>query len=449
MDLSLIPLLVCVYFVSIFIFPRIENMGQVSWIVLFTIMIAILGLILAKRMINPVINLALETKIIASGNFQRRVESDREDEIGDLGNSINVMTRKIKDYMMELQNYSAKTKEVNLEIQRKVLALSNLLQIGDMIATSEKLENVLNIVVEKAGEIMEDSFTALFLAKDGAVTMLPEALCNITKRELKDISFNIDKDYLGTQIREKKVIKIDPSAKMNAQLEKIRDVFKAKSCLIVPVSMHGKGIGFLISGNKKDEITFKDDDTELIKVLGKQLGIAIENSILSRKAKELAVVDELTGLYNEKYIKGRLDEEIKRAILYQRPCSLLLFNIDNFKDYRDKHGEMATEDLIKRVATVLRDNATEVSKVARLGGDGFAILLPEKNKKEATQLAEDVRKNIEAIGAKLAKKGEKPLTVSGGVSENPIDGTTSRELFDKAVIAMKKAKLEGKNRIST
>lgn len=447
--MSIIPLLVCVYLVTNFIFPHAENLGRVSIIVLLSITIALLGLILAKRMVDPVIDMALETKIIASGDFGRKLRTDREDEIGDLGKSINNMTKRIKDHMIELQSYSVKTKEINLEIQKRVLILSNLLQIGDMIAASEKLADVLNVIVEKASEIDGDNSAVLFLAEEEAVKMIAKASFNTDKKIIRSLSFNIDKDYLGISVRERKIIKIDSSTRLSSQMKEVCNIFKMKNCLIVPVVAHGKGIGFLLTGNDKDDFKFKDDDIEVVKVLNKQLGIAVENDMLLRKAKDLAVKDELTGLYNEKYIKERLDEEIKRAILYQRPCSLLLFNIDNFKAFRDRHGEMFTEEILKRVADTLRKSSTEVSKISRLGGDEFAIVLPEKNKREATQLAEEIRKKIDAMGKKEAKKGEAPLTTSGSVSENPIDGASSKELFDKATMAMKKAKLEGKNRIAT
>ncbi len=248
-------------------------------------------------------------------------------------------------------------------------------------------------------------------------------------------------------MRGKIIVKIDSTTSMNAQLEGVKKIFKAKNCLLVPVLSRGNSAGFLFAGNDSENFEFKIDDIELIKVLCKQLGIAIENAVLLKKAKELIVKDELTDLYNEKYIRGRLDEEIERSVLYQRPCSLLLFNIDNFKKFRDSHGEMATEDTLKKVATIIKESSTGVAKAARLGGDEFAIVLSEMNKKQSTKLADDIRKKIEALGAKLAGKEEGPLTISGSVSENPIDGTSAEELFDKARRAMKTAKLEGKNRI--
>lgn len=435
--MSVIPLLVCVYIVNVLVFPHLENLSQVSFIVLFTGFVAFLGFVLARRIVDPIIDMALETRIIAGGDFSKRLRIDTQDEIGDLGKSINLITKRIRDSMVELHDYSMKTKEVNLEIQKKVLALSNLLQIGDLIAVSEKLDTVVELVVEKVNEIEEDNFSVLFMAEANSEKMVPLAAHNVGISSFKGLSFNLGGDYIGSIVSDKKPVKVDYSAKLTPQMSEICNTFKVKNCLIIPVLVHGKGGGFILTGNNKDDYEFRDDNIELVKVLAKQLGIAIENDILLKRTQELAIKDELTGLYNEKYIKERLDEEIKRAILFQRPCSLLLFNIDNFAKYRDVKGEMVTEDILKKVAKILKQNSTEISKVARMAGDEFAVVLPERNKKEAMALAEEIRKKI----------GETDVTVSGSVSENPIDGTSGRELFNKAAAFMKKAKAGGKNRI--
>ncbi len=162
--MAVIPLLASTYLVATFIFPNIESPARVSVIVLLSAIIAFLGFVLAKKLIDPVIDLALETKMIANGDFRHKIDVDREDEIGELGSSINIMKKRIMDSMNELRDYSLKTKEVNFEIQKKVLALSGLLQIGDMIATSAELSGVLDMITEKACEIEEGVFTALHFA---------------------------------------------------------------------------------------------------------------------------------------------------------------------------------------------------------------------------------------------------------------------------------------------
>jgi diguanylate cyclase (GGDEF)-like protein len=172
--------------------------------------------------------------------------------------------------------------------------------------------------------------------------------------------------------------------------------------------------------------------------------IAIESDMLIRKNKELAIKDDLTDAYSRNYIMGRLEDEIKRAIFCQRPCSLLMFNIDNFKALSESRGEFAAEDVLKKMSKLMKENVTPIGKVARTGWDEFAILLPEKNKREATHIAEDIRKKV---GSAFAKDGHLHLTVSAGVSENPIDGATKDELFKKAMDALKAAKAMGKNRV--
>ena len=130
--MSLIPILICGWLVTTYIFPNINlffglTIGNISFILFISIVISLLGLYVAKEMIDPVIKIAGDAKIIAEGDITRRIEIEREDEVGDLSKSLNIMTQKIKENMEELKAYSEKTKLINMEINKKVLALSSLL----------------------------------------------------------------------------------------------------------------------------------------------------------------------------------------------------------------------------------------------------------------------------------------------------------------------------------
>jgi diguanylate cyclase (GGDEF)-like protein len=120
-------------------------------------------------------------------------------------------------------------------------------------------------------------------------------------------------------------------------------------------------------------------------------------------------------------------------------------SLDNFKIFREERGELVAEEALRRIAKVVRDNTSPIGKAARIGGDEFAMLLPEKNKREAAYVAEELRKKIES--ANVLKEGKAALTASIGVSENPIDGVTSEEIFKRAEEAVKEAKAAGKNRV--
>ena len=155
MLMSVIPLMAAAYIVNIFLsavqlqaFTHIGLVSLFAAILFFASVIAFCGFILTRRMIDPVFGIASDVRKIADGDLKHKVSVETEDEIGELGRSINSITKRIRESMGELQGYSLKTKEVNLEIQKKVLALSSILQIGDMIASKGKLNDIMKLVVE-------------------------------------------------------------------------------------------------------------------------------------------------------------------------------------------------------------------------------------------------------------------------------------------------------------
>ena len=241
------------------------------------------------------------------------------------------------------------------------------------------------------------------------------------------------------------LVMADKGTKKTREMDELLASLGVKNILGIPIYSGRNTLGMLIVGSRLDEFKNKNDDVELIKVFAKQITIAIESDILNKKTEALAIKDDLTGLYNRNFILDRLEEEIKRAIFYQRPCSFIVFNIDDFKMFREQYGELAAEEAVKRVAKLVRDNIDPICKAARIGGNEFAMLLPEKNKKEASRIAEDLRSKVASTS--LSRDRQLNMTVSCGVSENPIDGATSDELYKKALESLKLAKASGKNKI--
>ena len=199
-------------------------------------------------------------------------------------------------------------------------------------------------------------------------------------------------------------------------------------------------------GNTKEESLYNKDDLELLDIFAKQVAIAIENDLLLHRIEKLEIKDTLTGLYNEAFIHTRLQEEIKRAIIYQRPCAFILFNVDNFQKFHQNFGSLQAESTLKKIATLIKESVTDIDRVARSGDNEFAVVLPEKNKRQAQEIAENIRKKIEIIFSGESDANKK-LTISGGVSENPLDGIEATELINKAKELLGLAKTQGGNRI--
>lgn len=447
--MSLIPLMICVYIATNFAFPYMAGIGSLSIIIVITMVIAFLGFELAKRMIEPIIDMALEAKLIAGGDFERSIKVLHEDEIGDLAISLNIMTQKIRDNISELKSYGEKTRQINTEIHKKVMALSGLLQVGNLISAATELKVVLDTLVEKVS-VLDGPNPALVMVvdkdKDNLITVSSTGFEPI---EATKMTASLQHGIFARLRAELKEIIIDsriPPRREDEDIRSFKELYKLKNSVILPIVIRGRLEGVVLVGNNQDDFAYRDDDIELLRVFCKQASIAIENDYLLKKTEELEVRDDLTQLYNNKFIRECLDEEIKRAILYQRPCSFILFNIDNFRDFCQKHSRVTGEAALKKIANLITGELTPGDRAARFSDDEFALVLPERNKKEAKQIADDIRKKIGEIDILLeAKEEERHLTVSGSLSENPIDGVSAKELIDKAQALLKEAKAEGKN----
>ena len=208
--MSIIPLLVCVYLVSIYIFPHLDNLSDVSIAVLLSIAIAVLGLGLAKRLIDPVIEMAIEARVIASGEYDKTITVERDDEIGHLGESMNIMTARIRSNLDELKSYGQRTREINIEIHKKVLALSSLLQIGDIIANSSMdLKSSLELAVQKVSTIFDSSFGLLYMPKQEGAPFAASTSYNVDNDKLKALTIKPGQGLLGRAGLDRSVVVIE------------------------------------------------------------------------------------------------------------------------------------------------------------------------------------------------------------------------------------------------
>ncbi|GAJ02191.1 unnamed protein product, partial [marine sediment metagenome] len=279
--------------------------------------------------IGPVIEMALEAKLIAGGDLSRHVSVSGEDEIGDLGHSINQLTRRIKGNMEELKSFGERTKLINIEIHKRVLALSSLLQIGENISASAQMEDVMTLIVEKIVQVMDSGYAMLFLPKPRAESILESNIAhNVTNEKLSQLEIKIGEGILGRAVAEDEVIYADSKAKFSKEVSRFKEDWGIKNFATFSIISHNKPVGMLLVGNDLEDFEFGNDDLELIKVFAKQAVIAYESEELTKRIKQSTIKDDLTNLYNEKYIIARLDEEIKRAAFYQRPCSYILFDVD-------------------------------------------------------------------------------------------------------------------------
>jgi diguanylate cyclase (GGDEF)-like protein len=168
---------------------------------------------------------------------------------------------------------------------------------------------------------------------------------------------------------------------------------------------------------------------------------------LNKKFREMAIRDGLTGLFNHRYAKERLEAEFDRSMRFGRELSVLFMDLDNFKFYNDAHGHQAGDEVLRLLSALMTDAVRESDTLARWGGEEFIVIAPETGEQEACELAERVRKAVESHAFPNAEK--QPLgivSLSVGIASRS-DATKSYEQLvgfaDDAVYA---AKDSGRNR---
>lgn len=448
--MSIVPLLVLGYIVTNYVFPRLETFWDISLVVVLAVVIAFLGMAVARSLVLPVIKLATQAQAIAQGNLDREVEVGGPDEVGSLGVALNQITQRVRDNMSQLNVYGEQTKQLNLDINRRILTLSHLLQVSSLIGQSAKIEEVTTFILEKLTQIEEAELNCLleFNAEEGNFTVRGCVGVDGTQAQAL-LGERFSSPWLGKVLQEGRVVVVDHERKPDHDArELLESRFGMANAVLQPVVSMRRGIAVLLSANRKPGFVFKEECLDLLKVFGKQMAIAVENDLLNKRAEELKVIDELTGLYNASYMKSRLEEELRRAMRYHRPCSLILLNVDEFQQLQDLYGVLAGEGVLHQLAELLKGQVSEVDRIGRMDQDEFALILPERNKREAIELAESIRRAIEAC---RFTNGPQPLsrniTVCAGISENPLDGSTGDELFGKAAEATKRARTQGRNKV--
>ena len=220
--------------------------------------------------------------------------------------------------------------------------------------------------------------------------------------------------------------------------------------LAFPLSSRGKRVGALIGldpAPSTREPRLVPSMLRAVRILLEPAATALDNALLLKRAEALSVTDDLTRLYNSRYLNLVLRRETKRASRSGRPLSLLFIDLDGFKSINDAHGHVFGSRALVEVAAVVRGSARETDVVARFGGDEFAVVLPDTGGEGAFAVGERVRQRI-ADFRFLADEGlDIRLTASVGVATLPDVAASPDELIQAADVAMYAVKAAGKNGI--
>ena len=248
-----------------------------------------------------------------------------------------------------------------------------------------------------------------------------------------------------------------PAAEAFRQVNRLRNVtVLIVAALLVGVGLLAYVLGLLITRplnrltRGAARVAGGDLDVDLPVVGGGELGYVTEvfNDMVARlresrrELERLSITDDLTELYNRRYVMEALGNEVRRSRRLEHPFALLMLDVDHFKEYNDAYGHLAGDAALARVAAILKESTRDVDCAARYGGEEFVVLLPETEAQGATETAQRIQARLardDVVGGKL--------TLSVGVAQFPEDGESPDELLGGADAALYQAKREGRNRV--
>jgi diguanylate cyclase (GGDEF)-like protein len=242
---------------------------------------------------------------------------------------------------------------------------------------------------------------------------------------------------------------INNLSRRHSEYEKYESLHEqgVQSFLVAPLKIENKPIGLLgiFAVSRHD---FTGEELRLLTAFANHGSLIIENARLLETRRRLSVTDELTGLHNFRYFRERFMDEFERARRYSHDLSLLMCDIDYFKNYNDANGHEAGNEVLKKLSGIMASAVRDVDFVARYGGEEFVILLAETGKDNASVFAERLRKKVEEEAFPLQEKQpNRNLTITIGIANFPHDAETSEELITRADQALYSGKKAGRNRI--
>ena len=221
--------------------------------------------------------------------------------------------------------------------------------------------------------------------------------------------------------------------------------FKTKSLMCLPIKSRGNLLGVLEIVNKTTNEPFTKDDLDIMMRLVDQAAVAIERALLYQKMAEQSITDDLTKLFNTRYLDRTLEIEITRSKRYKTSLALIFMDLDHFKTVNDNYGHLIGSKLLVETGEILIKCLRTVDIVARYGGDEFVMVLPQTAPQSAIQIAERLRRAIERH-VFLKKEGYSlRLTASFGVASYPESAGSKEELLRLADEAMYRVKHQTRN----
>jgi len=310
-------------------------------------------------------------------------------------------------------------------------------------------DQLFDVVLDEARKVSGARKGSLMLAANGGDELAIKAVHGMNAHVVQKLRVRSGQGVAGKVFASGEPIIVSDIEADDRFGRKNRARYATHSFVSLPITVDGRVVGVLNLSDKLDGEIFCEADLRLLQSVANQATIAIERSSYYSQSQELrriSITDALTGLLNRRYFQERLAEEVDRSTRHGKPLSLMMIDVDYFKEFNDRHGHPAGDKVLVTLARCLREGVRTIDVVSRFGGEEFAVILPETDKAATLEIGERLRREVESLyfpGEETLPGGR--LTVSLGVATFTEDARDLKGLVQKSDRALYQAKAQGRN----
>jgi len=410
-------------------------------------------LITAKSAVNDIVrglDSGADDYIVKPFNFEELLARIRTAlRLKELNETLVKQTRELAVANTKISQLNRSLTEKNKELRRSIFNLHNLFEVSLELNSILDLKRLINsVLLTLVGQFSSKNALFFYTPRKNESRMEVINSKGFYQKEIENL--NLEKSdplfaYFKVHSYPGKLESIYEKVGKSQALSRL---LALKMEILSPIMIKKQVEGLICLGPRVKKAGHSERDLEHISILSNIIAIAVHNASLYEQVEELSYTDGMTALHNYRYFELRLKEEILRHKRTQSGLSLLILDVDFFKNYNDRMGHPAGDQVLRKIAAVLKDTVRENDIVARYGGEEFAVIMPAEDKKGAHVLSERIRVAVEQtyFEHEEVQPGGK-ITVSIGCASLPEDADSASDLIHKADTALYEAKRAGRNQV--
>ncbi|MBI5149797.1 MAG: diguanylate cyclase [Candidatus Omnitrophica bacterium] len=342
----------------------------------------------------------------------------------------------------ERMHYREQLELLNKSLEFEKKKFQQILAMDEKIGSFTDLNKLTDFIIQGIVAILEVERCSLMIVDEKTGELVIKGAVGLDHKIMKESKLSLGQGVAGLVAQERKPLLVRVIDEDERVGRGNLPSYKTKSFLSVPILLDQKLLGVLNVSDRKppaDEV-FTDFDLRILLSVARQAAVALENTQLYKELKYLTVTDPLTDLYNYRHFMRALEYEIGRFHHFHHPLSLLVMDVDDFKEYNDAWGAAAGDFLLREISAVLHKTLRGVDIICRYASDEFVVILPGTDIAQAKAMAEDVRSEVSRLDLK------KKITISLGLVSCG-KGMSRHDFILKADATLSQAKKRGKNQI--